>query len=173
MTVYLVAKLDSGYDGVGMVVAAVAEFRQDAEEALRLVRKRRGGGEHSPRGEGWPLWAALGTPRPYRQGARGAQHPGADTMTTTIGPDGLTDEERAWRDDPAFRWMEPSEAVGRLAAERLAHAETRAARDRLREVLADPVTHIDSNGNCVVCRVPSDRHADGCIVRALLGEVKP
>lgn len=56
--------------------------------------------------------------------------------TTTIGKDGLTDEERrwlAWRGDrgPTIE----ARLTAKLAAERLAHAETRAALQ-----MADPVT---------------------------------
>lgn len=87
-------------------------------------------------------------------------------MSNVIGPDGLMDEERAWRDDAAYRWFPGIVATfDKLAAERLAHAETRAERDRLRAGLERHVCqHVECN--------PRETHA-GCDARALLGEVKP
>jgi hypothetical protein len=53
-------------------------------------------------------------------------------MSDTIGPDGLTDEERSWRGEHRYlagtdiAWRAFQGALADLAAERLAHAETRA-----------------------------------------------
>lgn len=57
-------------------------------------------------------------------------------MTTTIGPDGLTDEERAKKDEVrGLTHMAYASALGetlfKLAAERKAHTETRKERDAL------------------------------------------
>jgi hypothetical protein len=108
-------------------------------------------------------------------------------MSTTIGKDGLTDEERRMR----ASWVSESDAglsealliLNDLAAERLAHAETRARaekaeaeRDRLRAALLVMVTR------CCLCLGTGKVNGfyfgplscDACIeARALLGEVKP
>ena len=94
----------------------------------------------------------------------------------TTGPDGLTDEERHWR---AHNQREASNvgtaawyfdfALMKLGRERLAHAETRAERDRLRAALGK----IAAIENRIVGGDWDEIEEAREIVRALLGEVKP
>jgi hypothetical protein len=113
-------------------------------------------------------------------------------MSTTTGPDGLTDEERHWR---AHNQREASNvgtaawyfdfALVKLGRERLAHAETRARaekaeaeRDRLRAALVKMVDAIGPLESHSAASVIEDSdvlkaHYASIAARALLGEVKP
>lgn len=110
-------------------------------------------------------------------------------MTDKIGPDGLTDKERLFRNTlegvagiaRTLGTYSPSDdaalmIVRALAAERLAHAQTRAERDRLRAALEGWTRRYGS----ALCPGPGDADTFGdgvraakAQVRAILGEVKP
>lgn len=99
-------------------------------------------------------------------------------MSDTIGPDGLTDEERGLRDyyrEAGSRAASTAHgALATLAVERLAHAETRAERDRLRVVLWEiiPIA-FPSTGGADGCGTVGGYKADVLTrARALLGEAK-
>lgn len=123
-------------------------------------------------------------------------------MGDAIGPDGLTDGERAWV--ATYGWRRP---LSQLAAERLAHAETRAKhaewsvnkerrhaeekmleraraekaeaeRDRLRAALTqmvDAIGPLESHSAASVLEDSDVIKANRTAIaaRALLGEVKP
>ena len=92
-------------------------------------------------------------------------------MSDTIGPDGLTDEERlvvlAEPDHNCPCWSCCASLFRtRLAAERLAHAETRAERDRLWSALEEVVCATEAADDGAAYRALTE-------ARALLGEVRP